>query len=47
MEKLNLNYSLKNIPIPDNVSYQVKLIEKNRECFEKKALESTFLFKPK
>ena len=28
MEKLNLNYSLKNIPITDNISYQVKLIEK-------------------
>ena len=28
MEKLNLNYSLKNILIPDNTSYQAKLIEK-------------------
>ena len=28
MEKLNLNYSLRNIPIPDKLSYQVKLIEK-------------------
>ena len=28
MEKLNMNYSLKNISISDNLSYQVKLIEK-------------------
>ena len=28
MEKLNLNYSSKYIPIPDNLSYQVKFIEK-------------------
>ena len=28
MEKLNLNYPLKNIPIPDNLPYQVRLIEK-------------------
>ena len=28
MEKLNLNYSFKNVPIPGNKSYQVRLIEK-------------------
>ena len=28
MEKINYNYLLKNIPIPRNTSYQLKLIEK-------------------
>ena len=28
MEKINFNYSLKNIPIPSESSYQLKLIDK-------------------
>ena len=28
MEKLNFNYSLKNIPIPDETSYLIKFKEK-------------------
>ena len=28
MEKLNFNYSLKNIPIPDKKSYLIKLVDK-------------------
>ena len=28
MEKINCNYSLKNIPIPSKSSYQLKLIDK-------------------
>ena len=28
LEKLNFNYSLKNIPIPDNTTYNLKIIEK-------------------
>ena len=28
MEKINFNYSLKNIPIPSKTSYELKLIEK-------------------
>ena len=31
MEKQNLDYSLKNIPIPDETSYLIKLIEKIEE----------------
>lgn len=38
---------MQNFTIPDNLSYQVKLIEKNGKCFEKNALKGTFLFKPK
>ena len=38
MEKLDINYSLNNIPIPSNNSYLVKLIEKIRKTnvFERK-----------
>ena len=28
MEKINFNYSLKNIPVPSKSSYQLKLIDK-------------------
>ena len=28
MEKINFNYSLKNIPIPSKSSYQLELIDK-------------------
>ena len=28
MEKVNSNYSLKNIPVPSTSSYQLKLIDK-------------------
>ena len=37
MEKLNLNYSFKNIPIPGNKSYQVRLIEKILKRIRSKA----------
>ena len=35
MEKLNLGYSLKNIPTPDKISYKLRLLEKI-EIFIKK-----------
>ena len=28
MEKINFNYSMKNIPVPSNSNYKLKLIEK-------------------
>ena len=43
MERINLNYSLKNIPIPTKSSYQLKLIEKI-ESVIKRMRWKTFFF---
>ena len=33
MEKLSFDYLLKNIPLPDKRSYQLKLVEKIKSVF--------------
>ena len=45
MEKLDINYSLKNIPIPSNNSYLIKLIEKIKSVVKQMHLKENFLFK--
>ena len=34
MEKINFNYSLKNIPVPSKSSYKLKLIDKIENVIE-------------
>ena len=42
MEKLNLDYLLKNIPIPSKTSYLLKLIEKIESVTKEKDLKALF-----
>ena len=40
MEKVNLGYSVKNIPIPSRKGYLILLLEKNRNVDQKNEVES-------
>ena len=45
MEKLNLGYSLKNIPIPDEKKLQTAPLRKDRDIYQKNALDSYLFYK--
>ena len=45
MEKLSFDYSLKNIPLLDKRSYELKLIEKNESILKRMPLKALFLCK--
>ena len=42
MERINLNYSLKNIPVPTKSSYQLKLIDKNESVIKRMRWKTLF-----
>ena len=45
MEKINFNYSLKNIPTPSRSSYQLKLIDKIESAFKRMRWKAFFFEK--
>ena len=45
MEKINFNYSLKNIPTPSRSSYQLKLIDKNESVIKRMRWKAFFFLK--
>ena len=47
MEKLDINYSLKNIPIPPNESYLIKLVEKTESVVKRMRWRAHFFLQEK
>ena len=47
MEKLDIDYSLKNIPIPSNESYLIKLIEKIESVVKRMRWRAHFFLQEK
>ena len=45
MEKINFNYSLKNIPTPSRSSYQLKLIDKIESVIKRMRWKAFFFLK--
>ena len=45
MERINLNYSLKNIPVPTKSSYQLKLIDKNESVIKRMRWKTLFFLR--
>ena len=44
MEKVNFSYSMKNIPIPDEKSYKLQLIQKIEDLIKKIRWKAIFLY---
>ena len=47
MEKLDIDYSLKNVPIPSNESYLIKLIEKIESVVKRMRWRAHFFLQEK
>ena len=47
MEKLDIDYSLKNIPIPPNESYLIKLLEKTESVVKRMRCRAHFFLQEK
>ena len=45
MEKLNFGYSLENIPAPGEKKLQIATYRKDRDIYQKNALESYLFYK--